>query len=178
MAKRILFFAAGNDISDLLVTIEQQISVRYYPYVIHDPISELGTFYESIKDIDGIGYSTAKDMMNSSHFLIIASDKIVTYIVRENKNGNRYLTANLSSNADFIYFTPGGIFANCVLSGEVSYKEKLDFNDQLMRKLSSEIKKGKQRLGSYYILKNARHYKSIGYRFTNNCDYPESHDIV
>lgn len=178
MSKRILFFAAEDDVSNLLLAVERQISLKYYSHVIHDPALDSAICYKSITEIEGIGLSSAKDVPNSRHFIIMAADKDIAYITREDRKGVKYSTANLNSNPDFIYFTPGGTFQNCVLAGEVSLKEKLNFNVQMMKIFDKEIKRSENKLNSYHILEKAQNYKTNGYRLTNNCGYPESHDII
>ena len=84
--------------SNLLLTVERQISLKYYSHVVHDPTSNSAICYKSITEIEDIGISSAKDVQNSRHFIIVAANKDIAYITREDKKGVKHSTANLNSN--------------------------------------------------------------------------------
>jgi hypothetical protein len=176
-ASRVLFFAAGNDLEDIMLPLEEIVPIKYYPYVIYETDEKPENSIPSIQDFKDLGQASAKDTMNTEHFLIVPKESTVKYVVRYNEAGKISLTVDLASNPEFIFFTPAGVFKNCVIAGTMSYKDESIFKNDLLKKFRSRIKKLSLKVQSYYVCGNAKNYSLQGYRLTNNCNYPESHDI-
>lgn len=144
MAKRINYFATGNDMIAILSKLEEQLSydIKYIPCSKNDCIS-----YGTVKDIPGLG--TLKEKHNEISYLLMRSDEEVTI----NQCGQVFPGENSRS----LEFDPSGISSDGtgLIHGMFATMEDNETSDGLFKSVKKILNAECKKIRGWYIGKEA-----------------------
>lgn len=111
---RILFFATRHDILTILESIEQKLSLVYYPYGRFSKSSV--PQYASAVQIPSLGFSPTGIDDTDLRYLILLSN--TPLILRENRYVSESIFVDHDCNSSAVVLLPGGCYGdNCIIQG-------------------------------------------------------------
>ncbi len=175
MAKEIYFFLTKEELIKVFQEVEHTYDIKYIRSKEYN--SRKLQEFSFIKEIDGLGVNKSGNHQTES-FLVV--EKRYTVVVRSvvQTNGSVSYYLDQMNNENSIVFWPSGIYGNkFFVCGHVGAN-----NNETSSKLFSCVKKKimkqcDEKVGRYYIGKEAKNLYNIHRFITINISQPEEYDI-
>lgn len=177
MAKRISFFAAGNDLHLVLKQVEDKLRVKYTNFGwSNGPEPE---FWNTAADLPKLGMATADQQSNCDQFLIVERDSMVQVRPRMIPPGRMVYEVYQSTNPDSVVLCCGGQWNDgSIISGEIATLSALPWALSVMNAARLATRRHFTRINAFWVGPNALQSLREGRRLTQAIQSPIEFDLV
>lgn len=176
MSRGIWFFAARNDLLQVLELVEQRTPLAYYPCgIVADDVEGIGRACE----IPGLGQAREGSWLDQDRYLILPSSEPLQLRRVQHTDGSESFRSDQVLNPNSVILQTGGVFEDkFVLIGEfgtMSVKRTgFDLLESIRRKVRSEY----IRVADAYVGPEAEKLARDGARLTGGTRAPVVTDLV
>lgn len=175
-SKQILFFATATDIEPIFKSVETSFTINYIEMGLFD--SKNIKSYNTISDITNFGFPKVGDW--NKDLRLMAIPKAMPVNIREvpQKTGGIKYAVDTLENQNSVFCQFGGIYQDGILiGGSCGTTFFNDFSLQLFKDLSGKIKKNFNKIGTFYVGKEAEEKLKKGWRLATNEKSPREYDL-
>lgn len=178
LPNRILMFAAENDLSELMLRLEESMALEYVR-ASDTPSNLMFHTWSSIADIPAVSRTDAVKVVASPYYLVSARPvRWHSYVVRQRSGGRRYYI-DQSKNPNSVVIRPGGVAAHGrILAGSVDTGSSAMASITLFNAIRDQITYRFRKVQSYWVGPRALELAQEGIRLiTHSRNEPVNLDL-
>lgn len=170
------FFATKADLESLLRAVESQRQLQYVVAGMFDSPDIVAV--SSLLDNPNLGQTTVGDAMQTVCYVVTSREAAIEVRpVPQRRGGIRY-AIDQAVNPATITLRPGGAYGNiCLLAGQMGTISEDPSSLNLYRAFSKEARKQFEKIGPYYVGKEAAELLDKGWRLTTGVKSPTLYDL-
>jgi hypothetical protein len=173
-----MFFLTLDDIEQVLRDIETSIDIRYYKTGLFDNKSV--PVYDSLFDTPDLGTTISGDWNRIDNYLILKRSIPINIREVPQRTGEIKFAVDQLTNPKSIELKLGGIYQkkeNVIVAGRVSTISDVEDSKELYKLFTNKIKKGFEKIGTFYVGKKALEKLKSGWRLVTNEKSPKEYDF-
>lgn len=176
--KQVLFYATENELKQGLERFEYSSNINYIETGLFDNTNFV--FFDSYKDINGIGISNDGKFNSLVTYLILPKNEELIFEEFLQRDGSLKYSVDNQMNAASITFTPSGEYGDeCIIYGTVS---GVDVNNKksilLFKNFEKFFLKGYKKIKSFKVSPQAIDKLDSGVRLTRNINADKTMDLA
>jgi hypothetical protein len=174
--KRVAFFAAEQDLRQLLTAFEATNRCHYYLEGSFD--HRVVTTYQSLLDVPQLGRVQQGDWNHACRLLVVPLElPLLVRLVPQRRGGMRSIIDAAENPCSFT-LTLGGTFHQGVLVASGAVTSATDATTLALFGSFAKLVKKQPRIGAFYVWQQAQQYLQAGWRLVTNVSSPPQYDLA
>ncbi len=175
-SKQINFFSTGSDIKPILKFIEESFPIQYFEMGMFD--NNIVHSFSSIFQIPNFGRTDFGDWNKAQRLIILPTDQPIVVRNVPQKTGTMKYAVDQFANPISAGIRLGGIYKDGILiGGTFGIVAENRFSGELYKVFFSRIRKEFDKIGNFYVGKEAKDKLTSGWRLVTNEKSPKEYDL-